>query len=331
MRSRIYFGLVLGVFLFAWPKVYASETDQFMLWGKELRDSAPVLNVWLNEELIDYVAGLNEDPKSQDLSIEDVTTGFYYHVFEHLLNQKVRRFLREEESIDEYPPREGMSVWQFQEASVFRGRSFPYYLPMARTIRLGEVYLGTDKVSHFLGYGRRYYKKYVKLREKGLSDHEAQLKVIRWGLTRELSVVGRVVDGITSYGDLEANFQGMRMGIDMSSESNPLFRLEDGEWSLLRKLDVLPYITPDMDESYNTNHYWLLRKRFVLPILREEIVPRLDEPAVQERYRTYSQWEPSLNMKEINAYWEEKGRNPKQKQSLETLYEEQFGRVLTAD
>ncbi|MFP6583905.1 MAG: hypothetical protein VCD00_15300 [Candidatus Hydrogenedentota bacterium] len=308
----------------------ASETDQFMVWGVELEDSAPALNGWLNEQLDEYVVELNEDEKWLEASIDEVTVGYYRHIFKHLLNQKARQFLREGEGIDEYPPRDEMSVWQYQEASVFRGRSFPYYLPMARTIRMGEVYLGTDKIGHFLGYGRRYFEKYVRHRERGMSDREAQEKTIRWGMLWELSVVGRMVDGIVSYADLEANYQGMRMAIDMSSESDPMFVFEDGRWSTMRAIDLLPYMTPDLDESYNTNHYWLLRKRYVLPILREEIVGRLYDADVQARFKVYDAWEPSLNMQYIERYLAGKKRDPRALQSLETLYEQEYGAERSA-
>lgn len=308
----------------------ASETDQFMVWGVELEDSAPTLNAWLNAQLDEYVVELNEDEKWQGASIEAVTIGYYRHIFKHLLDQKARQFLREAEGIDEYPPRDEMSVWQYQKASVFRGRSFPYYLPMARTIRMGDVYLGTDKIGHFLGYGRRYFEKYVGHRERGMSDREAQEKTIRWGMLWELSMVGRVVDGIMSYGDLEANYQGMHMAIDMSSEDDPMFRFEDGRWSTTRKIDLLPYMTPDLDESYNTNHYWLLRKRYVLPILREEIVGRLYDADVQARFKVYDEWEPSLSMHYIEAYLARKKRNPRALQSLEVLYEQEFGAERSA-
>lgn len=308
--------------VFSFAHGHASETDQFMVWGVELQDSAPALNEWLNEKLDEFIIRLNTEPDWEEASLAEVTEGYYRHIFQHLLNQDLRVFLREDERIDEYPPREEVSVWQYQEASIFSGRSFPYYLPMARTIRLGDVYLGTDKVSHMLGYGRRYFKKYTKRIESGMPDREAREEVILWGLRRELSIVGRWVDGITSYADTEANYQGMQMAIDMCSGPNPLFERVDDRWRARRRIDIVPYVTPDLDESYNNNHYWLLRKRFAIPVLKEKYVDRLYDPEVQERFDRYRDWAPSLNMRVIEAYWDRKGRNPKEQQSLESLYRE---------
>ena len=318
---------ISAILLCAWPlwivtgpPCRASETDQFLVWGVELEDSAPALNSWLNTKLDEFVTELDADSKWVDAELDDVAVGYYRHIFHHLLNQDIRKFLRESDRIHEYPPREEMSVWQYQEASIFRGRSFPYYLPMARTIRLGDVYLGTDKVSHMFGYGRRYFVKYSRRVERGMIEEEAQAQVIRWGLRRELSIVGRWVDGITSYADLEANYQGMRLAMDMCSESDPLFEQVDGQWRARRRIDILPYITPDFDESYNHCHYWLLRKRFAIPLIQERYIDRLYDADVRARFDRYRDWKPSLNMRVIEAYWDGKRRNPRERQSLENLY-----------
>jgi len=305
--------------------VYASETDQYMVWGRELEDSAPELNEWMNEQLDEFMDIVQTNAKWRDATAEELTVGYYRYMFRNLLYAKIRAFFRHSETIDTYPPRKEVSTWQYQRSSVYRGRSFPYILPMARTIRVGEVYLGTDKISHMLGYGRRYFVQYLKFRKRGLSETEAREKVIRWGLRRELSVVGRVVDGIASYGDAEANYQGMEMAIAMCQGDDPLFVQTDNGWKRVRRVDIVNYITPNLDETYNNNHYWLLRKRFVIPRLEELYVDRLDDDDVQARFAIYRQWKPSLNMEIVDRYWEKKGRDPRKLQSIEALYEKKFG------
>jgi len=307
------------------PPVYASETDQFLVWGRELEDSAPELNEWMNEQLDAFMQIVQSNAKWQDATAEELTVGYYRYMFRNLLYAKIRGFFRHSETIEAYPPRCEVSTWQYQRSSVYRGRSFPYILPMARTIRVGDVYLGTDKISHLLGYGRRYFVQYLKFRKHGLSEADAREKVIRWGLRRELSVVGRLVDGIASYGDAEANYQGMEMAIAMCQGDDPLFVRDGGSWKTVRRVNILDYITPDLDETYNNNHYWLLRKRFVLPRLEELYVDRLDDADVQSRFAIYRQWEPSLSMRIIDRYWKRKGRDPRELQSIEALYEKKYG------
>ena len=52
------------------------------------------------------------------------------------------------------------------------------------TIRVGDVYLGVDKVGHMLGFGRRYFRSYLRLVKAGYSEEDAMERIVRWGITR---------------------------------------------------------------------------------------------------------------------------------------------------
>ena len=316
-RYTFFYALIvcLGV---SWGAA-ASETDQFMVWGIEMEDGSAALNRFLNEEVEVFLAEVNAKPKLSRLPSEVIAQKYFSHVFKGLLSSKLRKWFRESGEIETYPPRETTSVYQYQERSVYRGRSFPYYLPMSRTVRLGEVYLGTDKVSHMFGFGRRSFKLYLECRAGGMTDIEAERRVIRWSIAQESTIVGKLVDGVMSYGDLEANYQGMQMLKDLCMGPNPFFIKEDGVWKHTRPLDVLPYITPNFDESYNTPHYWLLRKRFVLPIYREEICEKYRSPEVQARFAIYDRYEDSFFMQVMEEWLSEKRTNPKRNHSLEVI------------
>lgn len=325
--KRIAITVAVGAFvLLTLPsgQARASESDQFMLWGRELEDGAPALNRYLNDEFELFLTRLNAHRNSDEITPQEATVRWYRHMFRHLLYGKIRGYFRNSGEIEAYPPRnDAIGMLKYQKMSIFRHRgSFPWILPMSRTIRLGDVYLGTDKVSHMLGYGRRYFVRYWKHRRNGLSESEAMEKVIRWGMQQELSVVGRFTDGITSYADLEANYQGLLFGLDICCSQDPLLTRRDGKWVQTRDIDILPFITPDMDESYNTAHFWLLRKRFVLPVIKEEYIPMLDSPEVQERFAIYDTYPKSLNMQLIERWLAEKDRNPKELQSLRALQAE---------
>ena len=297
----------------------ASESDQFMTWGVELEDGSPAFNNFLNTEAEIFLQELNLKKRAATLEGDEVALEYTKHVFAGLLGSRLRKWFRESDEIEDYPPRDKVSVYGYQEMSVYRGRSFPYYLPMSRTIRFGDVYLGTDKVSHIFGFGRRYFKLYKKYLAAGLSDEEAQIKAINWGIRMEQSTVGKLVDGVMSYGDLEANYQGMRMVMDLGGGDNPCFVNENGKWHLARPIDILDYITPDFDESYNTPHYWLLRKRFVLPIYREEICKRYYSEEVQARFAIYREYEQSFFMKVMEEKLNAKKKNEKRNHSLEVI------------
>lgn len=315
---------VAALLVFPWCEARASESDQFMVWGRELEDGSEALNQYLNDEFDLFLTELNADPESAELTPADATVRWYRHIFRHLLYGKIRGFFRNSDEVEAYPPRgDDVGMLKYQKMSIFRSRgSFPWILPMSRNIRLGDVYLGTDKVSHMFGYGRRYFVRYWRYRDRGLTDYEAKKKVIRWGLVQEKSVVGRVVDGIVSYGDLEANYQGLLFGLDMCCLEDPLLLRRNGKWIKTGDVDIMPFVTPDMDESYNTAHFWLMRKKLVLPVIKEEYLPMLDSPEVQERFAIYDTYPKSLNMQLIELWLAEQWRNPKERQSLRALQAE---------
>lgn len=304
MRQFRKFSLALAIFV--WPiAARAGETDQYLVWDVELDDSAPAINRYINDEIVQYLDSLDSDDPA---SPEEAAKGVYRHLFRGILASKLRNFLHHSDDIDRYPPK-SVSFWEYQNMSVYRGRSFPYILPMSRTIRVGDVYCGIDKFAHFFGFGRHSYRIYLKAREQGMDEDAAIERVVVTSIRWENTRVGRVVDGIFSHADIEASYQGFLMARDLCSGANPNLKIIDGRWTLVRPVDMRDYVTPDFDESYNPNHYWLLRKRFVLPLLAKEYQDRLAEPAVQSRFIRYGMYEPSESVRIIREHFEDKGAN----------------------
>ncbi len=297
--------------------VRAGETDQYLVWDVELRDSAPAFNVFLNAEIATYLERLNERVRPiEDGS--DMANEIFTHLFRGLHASRARAWLNESPEVDRFPP-DDISNLKYQQMSIYRGLSFPYILPMAVTVRLGDVYLGIDKVGHLLGFGRRYHQRYVRLRDQGATHEEAQERTIRAGISQEASVVGMLVDGIFSHADLEANYQGFRLARDLYSGENPYIVNENGAWKLARAIDIRDYTTPDLDESYNPNHYWALRRKKVLPRLKELYGDRWSETAASQRFMVYRETEPSLSKNIVAEYFAAQGRDPQAKQSLAAL------------
>jgi len=294
----------------------AAETDQYMTWSVELNDSAPALNAYLNEQVVEFIESRNRWTRPIKTE-EEVAMAFYGYLFEGLHKSRVRTWLFTADEVDRYPDND-VSVWEYQRSSIYRELSFPFFLPMARSVRLGEVYLGIDKVGHFFGFGRRYYAQYVRLIEEGRSEEEAIESVVKRGYFQERSMVGGLVDGIFSYGDLEANYQGMRLCRQLASGTPPCFvKGEDGLWRFEGSIDILPYITPDMDESWNNSRYTGRRKRNVLRRLGEEDYCELKRgPIVAERFQRYATYPESLSQQLILRDYDEEGRNLQQEQSL---------------
>ncbi|MFP4499578.1 MAG: hypothetical protein ACLFTT_01135 [Candidatus Hydrogenedentota bacterium] len=297
---------------------HAAETDQFLTWEVVLADSTGPLNTYLNEQAHAFLENVNNFAAPIETA-EALTIRFYEYLFQGLHSSRIRTFVNTDPHIDRYPNRE-VSFLEYQRMSIYRKPAFPYILPMARTVRIGNVYLGTDKIGHFFGFGRRYFQRFLRHRDEERRDPEAAMrKVVQWGIAIERSLVGGLVDGIFSYADLEANFQGFQMALDCAEGDNPYFQKAGGKWVLTSPFDLRDYITPGFDESYNVNHYQGLRKRQVLPILEREYCKLRDSGIVQRRFGRYELHEPSFSQQVIKAHYDEKDTAPQEEQSLHNL------------
>lgn len=159
-------------------------------------------------------------------STEELTKEFYEYLFQGLHSSRVRAWANTSPEVDRFPGK-SVSFFEYQRMSIFRDlTAFPFILPMARTVRIGDVYLGVDKIGHFFGFGRRYFQRYLRHRAEGMDGEAAMREVVRWGAVIESSFVGGLVDGIFSHADLEANFQGMLMAIDCCQGERAYFARE---------------------------------------------------------------------------------------------------------
>ena len=259
------------------------ETDQYLAWGASLDDSSDGLNRYVNDGIETTLERLKHPER---LECGDLPPRIYRYLFHGLLRSRLRHFLDEDPSIDRYPGAE-VGYFAYLRGSLFRGPAFPFFMPMSRTIRINGVHLGVDKVNHIFGFGRRYYNHYRRYRRRGHGEEEAVRRTVIWGLKIERYFVGGMIDGILSYADLEANYQGLMLARDLCEAEPAHLELVDGRWRLVRPVDVRAYVNPRLDESYNENLYTWWRWRQVKKILEGEVCPRLAEPAVRARWSQY--------------------------------------------
>ncbi|MBI4558686.1 MAG: hypothetical protein HY706_13985 [Candidatus Hydrogenedentes bacterium] len=310
--------LILVVTLIAMnDEARASETDQFMAMDKELADSADALNRYLNRQAEEFLAKQNSH-RDLIMTPEKLTQKYYSYLFKGLHASRLRSWLLNSEDVDRFPGAT-VSYFQYLRASVFGMRSFPFILPMARTIRVGDVHLGIDKMGHFFGFGRRSFKEYLRLREAGFSEDDAMEKVVLHGFLMERYFVGNLIDGIFSCADLEANFQGMMMARAFCEGNDPYFKRAGDKWVLTRPIDIRPFVTPGFDETYNRSHYIGRRKGLVFKVLRRDYCAKFALPMVQERFAIYNTWPRSFSQEVIDRYYEKRGKDPRKVQSLEAI------------
>ena len=309
--------ICVGAIIAASP-VYGAETDQYLTWEVELEDSADAVNAYLNQEIEAFLEKANRRKRSIKRRPE-LVADLYTHLFAGLHQSRLRSFCAKSPLVDRFPARD-VSYLEHLKMSIYCDPAFPFLLPMARTIRIGDVYFGIDKIGHFFGFGRRYFQRYRALRWDFVAHEEAVERVIRSGLAQELSFVGSLVDGVFSHADLEANYQGFLLALDLASKTDPLLVRVDDKWRLTRPIDFRDYITPDFDESYNTSHFTWMRKNSATSRLRERYCGMEQTPIVQARFARYAEdYEPSLSKQIIDDHFAQRRRNPREWHAFDAI------------
>ena len=300
----------------------ATETDQFLAWLVEIEDSVDPLNAYMNEELEVLLRRLRARrlrAQQRDVECTRVPMLFFEQIFPNMFDSRIRRHLYRVAEIDKFP-RQGVGYARYLRMSLYRRPLFPYILPMARTIEVGGIRMGADKLGHMLGLSRPYYRRYQRWRRRGESIEESLARAVRWGARAETRIVGGLVDGVVSYADLEANFQGLQLARRFCEGREPYLESTDSGWLQVRPIEMQDFINPGFDETYNINYYTRFRWNRVEPILLETYCPQLQSEIVQDRFRRYREIDsPSAARRLLQEEWQARGKFVQAKQRLETL------------
>ncbi len=314
--SRLVPGFVLAAAL-SLGSAAALETDQYLAWPAEVDDSAEAINGFINQQLEEILERLAR--RAPGIACEDIPPRLFRRLFPNLLHSRLRTFLTTSAEVDRFPGPE-VGYWRYLRSSIFRKPAFPFILPMARTIRIGEVRLGIDKVSHMFGFGRRSYARYRRHLRAGRDGDEAMRRIVLWNLRLEWFAIGGLVDGVVSLADVEAAFQGLLLARDLC-EADPPFLARDGtSWRLVRPVDLRDYVNPRFDESYYPSLFTHGRWKKVRDVLREEHCPRYGSAEVRAMMSRYGEIDrPSFAVDVISERFEEKDAGRLAEQSLGRL------------
>ena len=268
----------------------AREVDQYLAWGVDLADAGPVIDDYMRRKMLEAielekVAQRELPPPGEAETEEDVIEWYLscYGTAERLMKeayysptyQKIEKFVDlGSETIDIYPRRpttdDGeerrrlgetienghMTDNEYIDNSIVG--SSPFNVPMSRVVNAYGVYTGADKFGHFTSFGRKYLKKFVRLRERGMSQAEAFKEVMEGGYASEESVVGMMFTNVFSKGDLEANYQGAVFVYSLCREESTVRLTYDDEaeaWDIenIDQFTIKGYVNPNWDESYNNS------------------------------------------------------------------------------
>jgi hypothetical protein len=250
--------LIIALVMLSSSTAMSLESDQYMVINRDLPDLTLPINQHVNATIqleIDLANKEKRGPEAcEDIHVKAVGRfrGFIVH--------KIESWLEEEHGSEIYPNAE-VSFPKYYMSSLYGWRYgfISRFFPLGRNLQIGENQIGQDKLAHFFSTGLRYFIKYRKLIKKGIDPVKATEKVIDYGINMENTYLGLWPAGIFSFGDLEANYQGLQFNLSFCRAQNSVLAYEDGQWLLKNPINLAEYINPYMNEVFNPSYFGFWR------------------------------------------------------------------------
>lgn len=269
--------LLLIVTLFLSATCQALETDNYIVWDRELEDVSGPINDYINHE-IERV--LDSHPESCSEAVHLISKTFASHlVHNNPIEDHLFKVLSESNG-EIYP-----GTINYVDRSIYRDPYLAYipYFGLAPNIQINGFYFGTDKLSHFATPGYVYLQRYLKAKTNGATEEAALKHAIDWGIWDENRVHGFWASGVYSYADMEANYQGLLFYKSLCEER---IQKVGNDWKLVKSFDIKDYVNGFWDESYYESYRRPANWKKVVPILKEYCAAR-DSKLVKVRFSYY--------------------------------------------
>jgi hypothetical protein len=140
------------------------------------------------------------------------------------------------------------------ENSVLKGTMRSQFLAPSMTLNLnGKNYsVGIDKLDHLFSHSYLYWKMVDK---DPTFPKEKVLNALKFGVAQEDGPWGLKAAGQKSFGDLSANYLGLKFWRDLWHGNPPYFSCKNGQLFVQRKFKVEDYLDGSVDEAINCNSY----------------------------------------------------------------------------
>lgn len=248
----------------------AFETDPYTHRDLDLADSLEILDSKVNDA-IDRVAASWDRGENEWAFVNAV----YASIGSAHWIDPLERWAMHAPEVDRLPTRRRETV--FAKIPLIRAQVTGFAL--GRTINVNGVYIGTDKIGHFISQGRKFYGRFRRLG----TEERAAGRTAAW----ERLIWGRLLSGIYSNADLVANYEGYRFfrGLfhaDMVAGKGPIFRWRSGRPIRQRPFTWADHVNPFWDEMLNPASY----ARGFVPHLQRRLLSLCDDfHRRPERYR----------------------------------------------
>ena len=239
----------------------AAEVDQYTRNNEVIGDSSELLNEKANLVIKQSIASVNLEGIgcSEKVLYKELRKYFSNHVRGQLIKDVLinpdmpKRHINLKESI-------------YRDWNSWDGLGMGFTLiakkavTMSDVMRIGNQEIGVDKLEHMFGQGFSYFK-------KNYLSNKGELSALKKGIFFEKYLLGgqKLGNGVFSYGDLSANFNGMRfwnhilqLRDDVLGEEfniGPYIVCENNNWVKAKELDLKNYIDDSVNETINCSKF----------------------------------------------------------------------------
>ena len=246
----------------ATPAALGYEIDPYTNRDVDIADSLAVLDAQVNDALDDIAAswaGRNDDWR--------MVTAIYRRLGGRHWVDRLERWAINADAVEKIPNTRARSIvgdYPFHAARV------AWLFGFGPTIRVNDVYVGTDKIGHFLSQGRKFYRRYRRFGDEA--------RAARWSVVTETGLFGRLTTGVLSNADLVANYEGYRFyrslfEDDVVAGKPAIFRWDDDGPVRQRAFTWADHVNPLWDEALNPNVY----HPALLPYVKERLLRLCDD------------------------------------------------------
>ena len=245
---------------------FAAEADNFTARILNLADISSPVNDLANKYLEDATTKLNTEGNCDDGKADELLyTELQKYFSNHSKGELVKTILYTDKISKNALPLKDSVYGEWKPINGYLlGKKSAASSPLALSplIQIGDQAVGVDKLEHMFGMGFSYFSQYYG-KQKSI-EH-----VLKVGILKEKTFLGGNIfaTGVFSYGDLSANFNGMRFWNHvllkhddiLGKEHNlgPYVSCVNSKWKVNSesKIDFKNYIDASMDESINCSKF----------------------------------------------------------------------------
>ena len=297
--------------------VFAAEVDSFTHRENYFEDISPIINSFSKNALKKSIDKTNSQThncnskKSEKILYKELT----HYFSNHSKGELVKYLLHSDEVHRVITPLKDSvyGSWSRFDGLRLGGKGAAQReFPISPLVLVGDRKIGIDKLEHMFGMGQIYFKAHY-LKERKLR------RVLKNGIFREKLFLGgqMFATGVFSYGDLAANFNGMRFWNHMLLKNDdvlgkkynqgPYIKCVDNQFVINNEveLDFTNYVDASYDETINCPKFArkTAAKKFKKAIRKLGMTCPMSKESLEELKKKYSAITPRDSKKRPISHW----------------------------